>query len=41
MPVAGERGYKCRNVPGRPSDKYEYGVKLTGVPRLDPWVVNH
>lgn len=39
MPV-GQR-FKCRNVQDAPPDKYFYGVKIVGVPPIDPWVVNH
>jgi len=39
MPV-GQR-FKCRNLPDAPPAKYFYSVMITGVPRLDPWVVNH
>ena len=39
MPV-GQR-FKCRNVHDAPPGKYFYSVKVVGVPRIDPWVVNH
>ena len=39
MPV-GPR-FKCRNIPDARADKYYYSVKVVGVPRIDPWVVNH
>jgi len=39
MPVA--QRFKCRNVQDAPPGKYYYSVKVVGVPRIDPWVVNH
>jgi hypothetical protein len=39
MPV-GQR-FKCRNLREAPQGKYFYSVKVVGVPRIDPWVVNH
>lgn len=36
--LANGRSFKCDN--GKAPGKFEYGVKVIGVPRLDPWVVN-
>jgi len=36
--LAGGRSFKCDN--GKAVGKYEYSVKVIGVPRLDPWIVN-
>jgi hypothetical protein len=36
--LAGGQRFKCDN--GRATGEFEYGIKVIGVPRLDPWVVN-
>jgi hypothetical protein len=36
--LANGRSFKCDN--GNAPGKFEYGVKVIGVRRLDPWVVN-
>jgi hypothetical protein len=36
--LAGGRSFKCDNA--KAAGKYEYSVKVIGVPRLDPWIVN-
>ena len=36
--LANGRSFKCDNRGA--AGKFEYGVKVIGVPRLDPWVVN-
>ena len=36
--LAGGRAFKCDNA--RAPGRFPYGIKIVGIPRLDPWIVN-
>jgi hypothetical protein len=36
--LAGGRSFKCDNA--RAPGRFPYGIKVVGIPRLDPWIVN-